>query len=303
MRAHLLLLGLLQLASLGCGDPFETSSTNLQVSVSTVGIDKDNSYDVRIGGGPSRPMQATLLVHLPPGEHDVVLEGIAPNCSVQGPDSVRATVTLDLLFRVTFQVECRGVTGAIQVAAPTSGRDYDPDGFTVYLDDVLKTRVFPGSWVVIEDVPPGPHAVRLDGFSANCDLSGSPTQTVQVQAGELTRDTASATFQAACEAITGDVELSTGTAGADPDPNGYTVILDGQLVLEPCGWYDYGCQPDTPLLLEASGSHLFEQLPPGDHTYQLGDLAPNCTVNGSNPRTVSVVIGQTSAAMFDVDCS
>ena len=303
MRAHLLLLGLIAVGSAGCGDPPGPSPTNLRVSVLTTGADKDDGYLVRAGEDPARTVQAIAFLYLPPGEHDVVLGGVAENCSVQGPDSVRVTIVLGQVATASFQVECRAVTGAIQVAAPTSGRDFDPDGFEVQVDGVSKTQVFANGLVVVEGVGPGSRVVTLDGFSANCSSSGSPSRTVLVTAGGLTRDTVSTTFQMSCQAVTGDVLLSTTTAGADLDPNGFTLILDGELVvLPPCGFYDYYCEEGT-LLLELNGDRFFAQVPPGDHTYQLGDIASNCTVNGSNPRTVSVALGETSALLFDVSCT
>jgi hypothetical protein len=176
MRARLFLPGLAALTSFGCGDPHESNPTNLRVSVSTVGVDQDDGYAIRAGGGAPQPIRGSLILFLPPGEHDVVLEGIAPNCSVQGPDSVRVTIVPGQVSSAAFQVACRAVTGAIEVAAPTSGRDFDADGYTVHVDDALATRVFSGGSVVVEGMSPGSHAVRLDDVSGNCGLSGSPSQ-------------------------------------------------------------------------------------------------------------------------------
>ncbi|MGH3859325.1 hypothetical protein [Actinokineospora sp.] len=302
-RPRLLPYGLVALASFGCGDSSEPSPVNLRVSVPTTGVDRDASYVVRAGAGPPHTTQGLLLLSLPPGEHDVVLGGIAPNCAVQGPDSVRVTIALDQVATVAFQVECRAVTGAIEVAAPTSGRDFDPDGYDVHVDGVSTARVFAGGSVVVEEVLPGSHVVRLDEFSANCSSSDSPSRTVVVTAGGLTRDTVRTALEVSCQGVTGDVLLTTTTAGADLDQNGYTLMLDGELVvLPPCGFYDYYCEEGT-LFLEPNGDRFFAQVPPGDHTYQLGDIASNCTVNGSNPRTVSVAVGETSALLFDVSCT
>ncbi len=302
MRAHPLLIGLVALASIGCGDPSGPSPANLQLSVSTVGVDQDDSYAVRAGDGPSRPIGSFLSLFLPPGEHEVVLDGIAPNCSVQGPDSVRVTITLGRVASVAFQVECRAVTGAIEVAAPTSGRDFDSDGYTVQVDDVPRTQVFAGGSVVVEGVLPGAREVRLDDFSTNCHLIGSASQTVLVTAGGLTRDTVRAIFEGSCEAIAGDVQLLTTTRGVQRDQNGYTVTADGQLVLAPCGFNDYYCDAGVPLMLVPNGSYMFIQVAAGDHTYQLGDVASNCTVLDGNSRTVAVSFGETSVVRFEVTC-
>jgi hypothetical protein len=126
---------------------------------------------------------------------------------------------------------------------------------------------------------------------------------VLVKAGGLTRDTVLTVFEGTCAAITGDVQLSTTTGGTDPDPNGYTVTVDGQLVLA-CGWWDYGCEPGAPLMLEPNGLQFFFQVQPGEHTYQLGDVAPNCTVLNGNSRTVSVTAGEEATlVLFGIICA
>ena len=302
MRAHLLLLGLAAAPSFGCGDPAAPRPYNLLVAVSTSGVDGDTAYIIQAGQEPSRTVRISMVMLLPPGDHDVRLGGVAANCVVQGPDSVRVTVVPHELTSVTFPVECRSVTGAIEVAAPTSGRDLDPDGYAIRVDDVVRARVFSGSPTVIERVSPGSHVVTLSDFSANCSLSGPPAQTVVVTAGGLSRDTARTTFESSCRPITGDVRLITTTEGAVRDPNGYTITVDDEPLTQPCGFYDYGCEPGQPLLLLPNGVHYFYRVSPGDHTYLLGDVASNCTVAGGSFRTVAVVVGVTTVVEFDVRC-
>jgi hypothetical protein len=302
MRAHRLLPGLVALLAIGCGDPNEPSPVNLRVRVSTVGVDQDSSYAVRTGDGSSHPFQTALSLFLSLGEHDVVLDQIAPNCSVEGAETVRVTIRSGEVASIAFEVACRAMTGAIAVTAPTVGRDTDPDGYQVYLDDVFVTRVFSSFPVVIESVPPGSHLVRLDDFSAHCRVNGPPEQTAVVTAGGLTRDTVYALFAGSCEAITGDVQIITATSGAERDRNGYTVTVNGNLLIEPCDFYDYYCDPDTPLMLLPTGSHVSSFLPPGDYAYRIGDIAPNCTVLDGDTRTVSVVPAETMTVRFDVTC-
>jgi hypothetical protein len=302
MRAHLLRLVFVASPFLGCGDPNEPPTYNLRVSVYTVGADSDSSYTVHAGDRPGHPIRALALLSLSPGEHDVVLADIASNCTVQGQDSVRVTITPGELAAAAFQVECRATTGAIEIFPLTAGRDFDSDGYTVQVDDVVRTRAYSGIPAVIEGVAPGSHVVTLGDFSANCSLVGSPTQTVLVTAGGLTRDTVRATFEGSCQATTGDVRLITTTEGADQDRDGYTVTLDGELVVASCGWYDYYCEPGTPFMFAPNGDQFFYLVPPGDHTYQLGDIASNCAVPEGESRTLTVEVGDTSVVRFDVVC-
>ena len=302
MRAHLLLLGLAALPSLGCGDPHGSSPTNLRVSVSTTGVDRDGDYVLRTGDGATHPIRASLFLFLPPGDQDLVLEGVATNCSIEGSDSVRVPIGASGVNSVAFQVACRAVTGAIEVSVMTSGRDFDPNGYTVDLDDVRVGRVFSGGAIIVEGVSPGRHVVRLDDFSSNCQVSGTPSRSTTVSAGGFTRDTVRVTFQGSCHAITGDVQILTTTRGVDRDRNGYTVTVNGVLQILPCGFYDYYCTPDTPLLLVPEGSYLFAEVPAGDHTYAFGDIGSNCAARDGDSRTVSVTSGDTTIVRLDVIC-
>jgi hypothetical protein len=303
MRAYLIPLAVLTLPSIGCGDPHAPSPTNLRVLITTVGVDQDGSYAVRADDGPWHFIRASLYLFLSPGVHDVVLGEVAPNCSAESPDSVSVTIPLrGEDATVAFEVACRATTGAIEVAAPTIGRDFDPNGYTVHLDDALVTRVYSGGTAVVEGLSPGHHAVRLDDFSANCGLNGPSVQDALVTAGGLSRDTVRATFDGSCEAVTGDVQLLTTTTGADRDANGYTLTFDGEVVIAPCGFYDYYCEPGAPLMLVPSGSYLLLQVSAGDHSYALGDIAPNCTALAGPSRTVSVAPGETSVVRFDLSC-
>ena len=302
MHVRPLLLGFVALLTYGCGEPHEPSPVNLRVRVSTAGVDQDSSYAVRTGDGLSHTFRGSLTLFLSLGEHDVVLDQIAPNCSIDGPDTVGVTIVSGEVASIAFEVACRAVTGAIAVTTPTVGRDTDPDGYRVFLDEVLETRVYSGLPVVIEGVPPGSHLVRLDDISANCRVSGSPEQTVVVTAGGLTRDTVHTLFAGSCEAITGDVQIITVTSGAGRDQNGYTLTMNGDLLIEPCGYYDYYCDPGQPLLLLPTGSHMSSFLSPGDYTYRIGDIAPNCTAIAGDTRTASVTPGETTTVRFDVTC-
>ena len=86
---------------------------------------------------------------------------------------------------------------------------------------------------------------------------------------------------------TGTLLVTTTTAGDEPDPDGYTVQLDGG---EP--------QP----IGVAATIERSELEPRDDHTLRLDGLAPNCSVE-ENPRTVSIAAGQTTTSTFAVVCT
>jgi len=83
------------------------------------------------------------------------------------------------------------------------------------------------------------------------------------------------------------VKVTTNTTGASPDPDGYTVTVEG--TSQHIGTSD------------ANGV-TFTNLTPGNHTVSLSGIASNCTVNGGPSRTVNVTAGGTAPAAFDIDC-
>jgi hypothetical protein len=101
-----------------------------------------------------------------------------------------------------------------------------------------------------------------------------------------------------CSATTGDVQLNITTTGSAPDPDGYTVKVDGVLIEVP----DEFTTGFTPLRLLSNGGYLLERLGPGDHGIELSDLAANCAVNGPNPRTVPVTVGVVAPLAIGVVC-
>ncbi|HEX2449850.1 MAG TPA: hypothetical protein VHJ69_01845 [Gemmatimonadales bacterium] len=294
-------------ASCGGGDgptnP-DPEPANLRVFVTTRGLDHGSVFQV-LAGTTSKTVtvngSASLL--LVPGVYDVHLEGLPANCSVSGPDVVQATAVAGLVNQVQFRVECRAVTGVIEVTAQASGRDYDPNGFTVVVDDGQpqenSTTAYIGGAVWLEGIPPGSHQISLADLSHNCVPNPTGSFPVSVTAGGLTRDTTRVVLEFACSALTGDVRLITQTTGADLDPNGYTVLFDGRL-LQYVDYYYYGL---VTVFVGPNDAFEHAQVTPESHTYGLSDLAPNCTVDGANPKTVTVVLGQMTEVPFHVVCT
>lgn len=85
---------------------------------------------------------------------------------------------------------------------------------------------------------------------------------------------------------TGTIEINTSTTGSSPDPDGYLVSVDGN-------------QVGT---LGASDGGIVPGLAPGNHVVGLSGVATNCQVQGENPRTVTVTVGNTVATTFAIDC-
>ena len=89
------------------------------------------------------------------------------------------------------------------------------------------------------------------------------------------------------EPTTGAVQVTTSTTGAELDPDGYMVTLDDVARLQ----------------IGAAASRILDELDPGTHRLGLTGLSSSCAVQGDNPRTVTVVAGETAAETFEVACA
>jgi hypothetical protein len=144
-------------------------------------------------------------------------------------------------------------------------------------------RVEANGSVRFEGLPAGDHMVELGDVATNCTVVGENSHGITLTENSITETS----FNLLCapDLPRGDLNVTANTTGEELDPDGYTVTVDGQM-----------------LRVEVNGSVLFEGLPAGDYMVELGDVAANCTVAGSNPRTVTVSEGGVSETAFAVDC-
>src|SRR2546422_3952239 len=110
-------------------------------------------------------------------------------------------------------------TGAIRIALSTIGADPDADGYAVTLDGAAPQTVGVNATLVLRDLGTGSHSVALAGLAVNCAASGENPRGVTVRAG----DTVQVAFAVVCVAVTGTIEITAATSGADVDPDGYAV--------------------------------------------------------------------------------
>ncbi len=258
---------------------------DLTVTAATSGQDLDpTGYTVMVDGGQSRSLginASTTYPGLTAASHTVELTGIAGNCSVSGQNPRTVTVATSGTA-TTFTITCTALTGSLTVNTSTTGLSLDLDGYTVTVDGTTSQTVSNNGSVTFNGLSAGGHTVVLSGVAANCSVSGGTSQTVTVPAG----GTASASFSVSCTALPGDLTVSTVTSGGTPDPDGYTVTLDGG--------------PSQAIV--PNGSTTFTGLTAGSHTVVLSGIANNCTVSGGTSRTVNVPAGGTGTASFSVSC-
>jgi hypothetical protein len=84
----------------------------------------------------------------------------------------------------------------------------------------------------------------------------------------------------------GNIQVVTSIEGEPLDPDGYSLSVDGGLGL-PLGVRDTAVVPDVI---------------PGEHTLELSGVAPECRINGSNPRTVKTLADQTTHSEYGLVC-
>ncbi len=86
---------------------------------------------------------------------------------------------------------------------------------------------------------------------------------------------------------TGTIALTTSTTGDAPDPDGFTLVLDG----------------GVGQAIGTGATATLTELAPGPHEVELTGIAANCSVQGDNPRGLSVVAGETTAETMAVVCT
>jgi Tol biopolymer transport system component len=270
----------------------------IEVTAATSGVEPDpDGYTVRVDSGTPRPLAIGGTVRfegVSGGDHSVAVAGAAANCTIGGenPRTVPVTVgtTTRDTARTTFALTCVSTTGALMVTAATSGAELDPNGYSVYVDEVCDDYYCNYAWtgsvgandsVTIPGLAVGAHTVLLSDVASNCTLAGANPRTATVPPG----DTVELAFAITCVAR-GSIEVAVTTTGADLDPNGYSVVLNGNVVGT----------------LTVNDTLIIGALLPGNYQLGLQGVAGNCTVGAPNPRTVTVTSGATTPVAFAVTC-
>lgn len=226
---------------------------------------------------------SVLFTDLPDGPHTVEITGIAGNCAVTGANPANADVPPGGTATLTFAVQCVPLTGGLSVTVATTGTDLDPDGYVVTLDGVQSQSVTTNGTAVFADLDDGTHSVELSGVAENCSVTSANPVSADVPPG----GSGSATFAVQCIPRVGSLDVSTATTGTDPDPDGYTVVIDGS-------------QSQT---IGINGTVTITGVAEGNRSVELTGLAGNCSVSGANPVTVTVPYSGTASTSFAVACS
>jgi hypothetical protein len=172
-------------------------------------------------------------------------------------------------------------SGQVRVTTTTTGVETDPDGYAIVLDGAPGVSIGSNaSSTLVADE--GKHTVELTGLSPNCGVEAGTRRDVMVAASQ----TVDLVFDVVCSSTTGSIHVVTATSGAQLDPDGYAVSLD----------------QGSPQPIGSSGDLTLSGLAAGAHTVELSGVAANCTLQGTNPQTATVVAGQSTDLTFTVTC-
>lgn len=262
----------------------------LEIQTSTAGAEPDaDGYSVQIDGGSSQAIGAAATVSIPevpPGNHTVELADIAGNCTISSSNPQGVRVTAGETATVIFAVTCGATTGGLSITAATSGPSPDPDGYAISIDGADRGALGVNAAVTISRLVPGSHDVGLSGVAANCQVQGDNIRTVTITAGT----DASVAYTISCATPppgAGNLRVITSTSGPDADADGYTFKVDGR-ASQPIG---------------ANAPTTLTNLVAGAHSVELAGLAGNCQLDGTNPRSVTVIGGATTDLNFAIACS
>lgn len=261
----------------------------LQITTTTEGVEPDgDGYTVQVDAQPPEAVASggSLTRAVTPGSHSVLLAGIAPNCTVAvaNPNSVSVVTGQTTTF--TFAVTCAATTGGLQVSVATRGPSVGPDGYNITLDGADRGALGVNGSVTLPALAPGGHVVGLGGIAGNCRVQGDNLRDVTIIAGT----NVTVAFDVTCSAPppnSGTLQITTVTTGPDPDTDGYRFTVDGGSD-QPIGANDVTSIPN---------------FAPGVHAVLLNAVAGNCSVQGTNPRSVTLAPGATAALSFQVSCA
>jgi hypothetical protein len=267
-------------------------ATGVRVATSTTGLDFDASgYRVSVDGTDRAavPVNGTTLVRVDAGIRSIDLTNVAPNCTIEGPNSHSISIADDEVVPIGFAVACTAASGVIGVLVDADGVDLE--GEYAATVDGARHPIQQGAPTYLSGIAPGEHVVSLEA-PANCSVMTEP-QPVTITAGGPVRDTVQVGFSVTCVSRVSTVRITATTTGVIP-AHGYAVW--GCFPGFYCDFYAYDLG-----VVEPNGT-LVTQLYPGLWELWLEDFPSNCSVSEPVPPNFTIEYGDSLDVVFNVVC-
>ncbi len=275
------------------GDPAAPDYGVLRVEVTTAGGDLDSDgYLVVVDGAREYPLQPNGSLDLPEiaaGSHVATLTGIAANCAAIPAGPVPFVMRAGGSIRIGFYVSC--LATGLEIVTLSTGPDVDLNGYALYgsyltRDPVQLSGLPVSGTVTVTRLEPGPYALELRDVANNCSVQDGNSRPIFVEPGQVLR----VTFSVTCLAATAVIQVHVSTGGTDFDP-GYDLRI-GTV-------FGHRAQSTETVSAVLTGG--------GAYPVRLDDVAPNCVVEGDNPRVLTVATGgpvrDTARTTFVVSCT
>jgi hypothetical protein len=175
-----------------------------------------------------------------------------------------------------------GPRGDFSVQTVTTGVELDLGGYEVRVNGIFATLIGPNDSVEFVDRAVDTYSVELTEVAANCSVGGNNPRPVLVIADSKT----GTTFELACVATAGILQVVTSTSGENPDDS-YTLAVDGM----------------ESIVIGANDTARTADLETGEHTVRLGDIALNCRLVGDPERNVVVPREDVIQTTYEVVCT
>jgi len=286
---------------LACGgnDATEPTAVSLRVTASTTGQELDSDgYTVTVDGARPQSIDVNGTVtfsDLIDGTHSIELRDVASSCVVGGDNPRNIQVSSGSSSQTTFTVSCSATIGAIEVTTSTTGKNLDPDGYTVTVGGGHIQTIAVNAVVTISGLYDGDHVVELTGLARNCGVVGDSFRLVSVSVGSVAR----VTFDITCDPMLSNQIVFV----SDRDGNSeiYSMDVDGSNVqrltndprldywpaVSPDGTqiaftrYDSGADQTALWLMSADGTNVRQLTSPPATYYGSSDQYPSWSPDGS----------------------
>jgi len=242
----------------------ESGPPGTSVTIAGKGFRPHGEMNVTFGGSSATLISAT--------EDQIQTE--VPDGLSEGSAPVEVSVEGETASGPSFMVEAKA-PGISSV---------EPDSGTVGTEVTIKGMNFSAT--------ASENSISFDGTSAQVKGAAQDQLITEVPQGatdgpiEVTVKQKSTTGPDFDVITDGVLEVHTNTTGDDQDSDRYDMFIDGTDVAS----------------IANSGIATFPEIEQGSHDLELSDIASNCSVQGQNPRSVTISAGDTTSTTFDVSC-